>query len=58
MSGTDDDGFLGGVVALVTFGKGILDRTPEPGNGRLDCSGEDEFRMLRGDGRGNVKEVV
>jgi len=54
----DEDGFFVGVVALVTFGNGTLDKASEPGKGRLGGKGEDEFRMLRGDGRGKVNEVV
>ncbi len=58
MIGADEDDFFGGAVALVTFGNGVLGRLPEPGSGRLGGKGEDEFRILRGAGRGNVKEAV
>lgn len=58
VKGTDEDGFFGVVVALVTLGRAILDKIPEPGRGRFGGKGDDEFRMLRGDGRGKVNEVV
>lgn len=56
--GAEEDGFFGGVVDLVTFGKGILESMPEPGSGRFGGRGDEDFRMLRREGRGKVKEVV
>ena len=53
-----NDSFLGGEDALARCGRGISGRVSEPGRGRFGGKGDVEFRILRADGRGKVKDVV
>jgi hypothetical protein len=50
--GAEAPAFFGGSGTIVTFGKGTLGTTAEPGRARVEGSGEVDERSVCGEARG------